>query len=120
MKRGSTGDRHTTSVVGEPVLAFIRHPLPPRPPLDLSQSRQRLLERAISTALRVFRKLCERPLITLNQVCKQTGLSFPAAAKAMQTLEGIEIVHEITGQRRNRVFAYQRYLGILSEGTEPL
>lgn len=26
---------------------------------------------------------------------------------------------ELTGFRRNRVFAYDRYLAILSEGTEP-
>lgn len=76
--------------------------------------------RSTSTTLRVFRKLCERPLATLNQVCGQTGLSFPAAAKAMQTLEQLDIVREITGQRRNRIFAYQQYLNILSEGTEPL
>ncbi len=91
--------------------------------VDLFQQDEQKIEgagRTTSTALRVFRKLCERPLMTLNQVGRQTGLSFPAAAKATQTLEGIGITREITGQRRNRVFAYQRYLGILSEGTEPL
>ncbi len=78
------------------------------------------LGRVASTVLRVFRTLCERPLVTLNQVCERTGLSFPAAAKAMGALERLGIVREITGQRRNRVFAYQEYLTILSEGTEPL
>jgi hypothetical protein len=34
--------------------------------------------------------------------------------------ENLNIVREITGQRRNRVFAYQKYLDILSEGTEAL
>ena len=78
------------------------------------------LGRSASTALRVFRALCERPLVTLNQICKHTGLSFPAASKAMQALEGLGIVQEITGRRRNRAFAYQQYLTILSEGTESL
>lgn len=76
--------------------------------------------RSASTVLRVFRKLCERPLVTLNQVCDQTGLTFPAAAKAMQTLVRLGIAREITGRRRNRVFAYSKHLEILSEGTEPL
>ena len=76
--------------------------------------------RNTSTVLRVFRNLCERPLMTLNEVCKETGLSFPAANKATQTLIQIGIAREITGQRRNRVFAYDKYLEILSEGTEPL
>jgi len=78
------------------------------------------LGRTASTPLRVFRSLCERPLVTLNQVCERTGLSFPAAAKAMRALEALAIVDEITGQRRNRVFAYRDYLNILNEGTEPL
>jgi hypothetical protein len=29
-------------------------------------------------------------------------------------------VREITGRKRERVFAYARYLDILNEGTEPL
>jgi Fic family protein len=74
--------------------------------------------RSASTALRVFRILCEKPLVNLNQVRKQTDISFPAAAKAMQAMQEIGIVSEITGQRRYRKFAYDRYLSILNEGTE--
>jgi hypothetical protein len=29
-------------------------------------------------------------------------------------------IRELTGKQRNRVFAYDRYLAILNEGTEPL
>ena len=46
MQRGITGNYETSSVGGEQVRAFIPHPLPPEPPLDLSGTRQRLLERA--------------------------------------------------------------------------
>mgnify|MGYP000641175084 CR=1 FL=1 len=74
--------------------------------------------RSASTLLRVFRVLCERPLVTLSQLCERTGLSFPAAANAMKTLEQLGIVREVTGQRRNRIFAYDEYLNILNEGTE--
>ena len=74
--------------------------------------------RMAATALRVFRSLCERPLLTLNQTRDRTGLSFPAATKAMALLTDLGMVHEITGQRRNRVFAYRDYLAILNEGTE--
>lgn len=76
--------------------------------------------RGASTALRVFRVMCERPLVNQNHVCERTGLSFPAAAKAMQTLQKLGLVREITGQRPNRAFVYQDYLNILSEGTEAL
>lgn len=86
------------------------------------QDEQRIQQRqrAASTALRVFRVLCERPLVTLHQVCERTGLSFPAVSQAMRKLEHLNIAREITGQRRNRVFAYDEYLRILSEGTEAL
>jgi len=74
--------------------------------------------RSASTTLKVFRVLCERPLATLNQICESIGISFPAASKAIKQLEHLNIVKEVTGQQRNRVFAYQSYLNILNEGTE--
>ena len=72
------------------------------------------------TALRIFDALCDRPVITLKEVVQRTGLTFATAAKGMGILEGLSIAREITGKKRNRVFAYYRYLAILSEGTEPL
>lgn len=76
------------------------------------------LGRSASTTLRVFRVLCEHPLSTLNRICELTGLSFPAGSKGMQQLETLDIVREITGHQRNRVFSYHQYLSILNEGTE--
>jgi Fic family protein len=86
------------------------------------EDRQRVqtLGRITATTLRVFGALCQRPLVTLNHVSERTGLSFPSAAKGMNALVGLGIARELTGQRRNRIFAYDRYLSILSEGTEPL
>lgn len=91
--------------------------------LALFQRDEQKIQRSqqiVSTVLRVFRVLCERPLTTLNQVCERSGLSFPAAARAMRVLEDLNIVREVTGRRRNRAFAYQDYLNVLSEGTEAL
>ena len=78
------------------------------------------LGRAAASTLRLLHVLCERPIMTLNEVCRRTHLSFPTATKGMNALVKLEIVRELTGQRRNRVFAYDRYLAILNEGTEPL
>jgi len=77
-------------------------------------------QRAASTALRVFHALCQRPILTLKQVCERTGLSFPAVSRGMQALLRLGIAREITGHERRRMFAYDRYLAILNEGTEPL
>jgi len=47
MKRGSSGRYETTTVGGEAIRAFIPYPLPPRPALELSDVRYRLLDRAM-------------------------------------------------------------------------
>lgn len=40
--------------------------------------------------------------------------------KGMAALAEFGLVRELTGNRRNRVLAYDRYVAVLSEGTEPL
>ena len=47
-------------------------------------------------------------------------MTFPTATKGIASLVALGIARELTGRRRNRVFAYHRYLAILNEGTEPL
>ena len=76
--------------------------------------------RRAGAALRVFDALRARPVVSLNEACRRAGLTFPTATKGMAVLVDMSIARELTGQRRNRVFAYQSYLSILSEGTEPL
>ena len=91
--------------------------------MALFQQDARAIERSgrsASTALRVFQVLRERPLVTLKYVCERTGLSFPAVAKAIDQLARLGIVAEITGRKRDRVFAYRQYVAILNEGAEPL
>jgi DNA-binding MarR family transcriptional regulator len=76
--------------------------------------------RTASSALHVFNALCERPITTLNDLCQRTGLSFPTTTKGMDRLMKAGVVKELISRRRNRVFAYEHYLAILNEGTEPL
>ena len=73
-----------------------------------------------TSALRIHDLLKARPVLSLRAICAVTGLSFPAVSSAMDALIELAIARELTGKRRNRLFAYDRYLGILSEGTEPL
>jgi len=76
--------------------------------------------RAIGSAMRVHDALRQRPVSTLSAICKRSGLSFPGASAGMGVLAELRVTRELTGRRRNRVFAYDRYLSMLSEGTEPL
>ncbi|HTH47422.1 MAG TPA: hypothetical protein VMB21_07925 [Candidatus Limnocylindria bacterium] len=47
-------------------------------------------------------------------------LTFPTVAKVLKNLEKLKLVKETSGRARNRLFAYDPYLKILNEGTEPL
>lgn len=76
--------------------------------------------RITANVLRVHDALRQRPVATLNQVAERAGISFPTAAKGMAALADLGIARELTGGRRNRIFAYGRYLDILNEGAEPL
>ncbi|MBM4353212.1 MAG: Fic family protein [Deltaproteobacteria bacterium] len=71
-------------------------------------------------ALRVHRELRLKPFCTVSSTAVKLNLSFPAAAKSLSALEQLGIVREITGRERDRVYAYERYIELLAEGTEPL
>jgi Fic family protein len=73
--------------------------------------------RRAGSALRVFEALTSRPILTLPGATERTGLSFPGASDGMKLLREVGIVRELTGKKRNRVYAYDRYLSLLAEGT---
>jgi Fic family protein len=72
------------------------------------------------SALLVHQHAQRHPLLSLGHTAQHTGLRFPAVARAVERMEGLGILHEITGKQRGRIYAYSAYLKILSEGTEPL
>ena len=78
------------------------------------------LGRIAATTLRVFDALCQRPLATLNQVCQRPGSRSRAQPRGWRRWQRLGIARELTGQRRNRIFAYDEYLSILNEGMEPI
>jgi Fic family protein len=73
--------------------------------------------RRAGSALRVCEALASRPILTLSGTTERTGLSFPGASDGMKLLGELGIVNELTGKKRNRVYAYTRYLAMLGEGT---
>lgn len=76
--------------------------------------------RRLGSVLRMHDALKARPILSLSVACQDTGLSFQAAASAMELLVQQGIARELTGKRRGRLFAYDAYLSVLTEGTEPL
>ena len=76
--------------------------------------------RSAASALRVYGALRARPVATIQYLGARVGLTFPTTARAVEALISARIARELTGGRRNRVFAYDQYLKILNEGAEPL
>ncbi len=76
--------------------------------------------RRAGSALRVYEVLKTQPILSLSGICERTQLSLPAVSRAMNLLAEQGIAREITGKHYGRLFAYDQYLAILSEGTEPL
>ncbi len=87
-----------------------------------AEDRERIqkLGRRASSALRVHEAMKARPLQSIQDIARRSGLTFPTAAASIALLERepLRIAREITGKQRNRVFYYDRYLTILNEGTE--
>jgi len=78
------------------------------------------LGRAADSALRVHELLQRRPLLNTGQAVKQLSLTRPTILSALERLQALGIVRELTGKQRYRVYVYDRYFNILDEGTEPL
>ncbi len=77
------------------------------------------LRRAAGSALRVHHELLCRPIATAQAIAKRSGLSHVTVNKTLRHLVNLNIVRELTGQKRHRLFSYTAYINILNEGTEP-
>jgi ribosomal protein S25 len=55
-----------------------------------------------------------------NALATKLDMAVNTARSALTQLQTLGIVREITGGKYGRLYAYDAYLSILSEGTEPL
>jgi Fic family protein len=72
-----------------------------------------------SSALRLHDALQENPFATSSNLVQRTGLTPPTVNAALEALQRLQLVREVTGKQRGRVFCYSGYLAILEEGTTP-
>jgi Fic family protein len=81
--------------------------------------RRRLSEHktATVTAVRLFEHLPEHPMITLAKAVELVGATKPTTGKAIDALNQAGILKEITGRKRDRIYAYRAYLDVLAEDT---
>ena len=85
-----------------------------------SRDRTEYLESNGATVVgaRLFEMLPRNPLVTTNWVVKACDTTRPTAGKAIDSLVSAGILEETSGRKRDKVYAYRRYLELLKEGTE--
>lgn len=75
---------------------------------------------ATVSSIRLFDLLPENPMITLPLAMDMLKTTKPTAGKAIDALRRAGVLAEITGKKRDRVYAYQSYLKLLAEDTTEL
>jgi Fic family protein len=82
----------------------------------VAADRRRLLAaaRVGTIALRLFELLPIMPRFTIEQVRQKLETTFPTATAAVNLLEELGIVAELTGQKKNRSYSYRAYVELLS------
>jgi Fic family protein len=105
------------SEVGEQVLSASRSLL-----ALFAADRRRIeaLGRPAGSALQVHDFLRGKPIVSIAEAAEGLGLSRPTVSAALDRMRDLEIVREITGRKRDRLFVYGSYLDALNEATEPL
>lgn len=75
------------------------------------------LGRMAPSAQQVLDVLFEYPIINIATLVKQAGITPATAGKVLDRLSQPElnIVRELTGQKRNRIFAYSAYIDVLNQ-----
>ncbi|GHS85984.1 hypothetical protein AGMMS49957_03240 [Synergistales bacterium] len=74
--------------------------------------------RASKTALRLFAYLEESPIIEIQKTADKLGTTFKTMSDSVKRLCDSGILVQNAGERRNRLFAYEKYLEILRPGTQ--
>ena len=72
------------------------------------------LGRTAGSALRVHRLMQKKPITSIAAASAALQLTVPAVTAALGRLQSLEIVAELTGGRRNRLFAYSSFLDRLN------
>ncbi len=74
--------------------------------------------KSASAILTVHQYLQHHPVTTTARIKEFCNISLPTVLRALKILENLEIVKEITGKERHKIFVYREYLDLLNRGTE--
>lgn len=71
--------------------------------------------RAAGNGLKILEGLYRRPYVTVSQVRERLGISFPPAAELVQRMVDADILVEVTGRERYRIYQYTPYIHLFSD-----
>ncbi|MCG7599703.1 Fic family protein [Halomonas sp. McH1-25] len=83
----------------------------------LAQDKARLTElgRLAGSANQILEALFSHPVANIATLHRETGLTHATIGKVLDALENrLQVVRELTGQKRNRVYAYSAYIELLN------
>ena len=81
------------------------------------RARIEMLGRRAGSVLRVHEAMKARPILSITDACRATGLAFPTVSRAMHLLVELKVARALSEKRRHRLYAYDQYLAALNEGT---
>ncbi len=74
------------------------------------------LGRVAGSANQILEAFFNQPIASINLLVEKTGLTPATIGKALDAMENtLGLVRELTGQKRNRVYAYSAYIDILNQ-----
>ncbi|MFH1764406.1 MAG: Fic family protein [Gemmatimonadota bacterium] len=82
------------------------------------RARVESLGRAAPSALKVYDYLRDRIIVSPTRTAEILGLTWPTVQAAIERLEALGIAREVTGKKRDRIYAYERQLRVLDEGAD--
>lgn len=89
--------------------------------LALRDSHRRLLQTeriSSANAFGLLDQLFETPMVFIGEVAERLSVAYVTASALVADFVRLGLLEEVTGRRRNRLFAYKPYLDLLRTGTE--
>jgi Fic family protein len=86
--------------------------------VDLDRKKISKAGRAKDSMLKVHQLLLRMPIATPMWLVEHTKLTPATVNKTLDHLTDLKIVKELTAQKRNRVFAYSKYIDVLNAGID--
>lgn len=88
--------------------------------MEMREQHRQLISVEVSSSANAHKLLdhmFERPTFSINQAKEVMGCAFATASSVVEKLEELKLLHEITGQERNRLYQYQPYVSVFQKLT---